>query len=120
MASAVVKTVLSRNPDIPIDFVHVVTWCVHCAEIVSAQRKVKPDSESKLQLFRSLVPLFLQEAVVQQLCTAATAAELQTRFDADWTAAESLVDVLVQVAHNPAFVQLEDEVATACCHGKPA
>jgi len=56
--------------------------------------------------------------VASNLCTPEHAANVQAQFDADWAMVQELVSTLVSVAHNPEFVQLEDELKgcfSRCC-----
>jgi hypothetical protein len=117
MSLDVVTQVLVHN-ELDISFVNVVKWCMHCVEVISSQRKVTPDSENKLEMFHQMIPVFLSQAVAQKLCTSERAAQLQTRIDAEWQEVTELVSAIVDIAHNPEFVQLQERVVACCFNGK--
>jgi len=108
----IVKRLLAVNPP-DITFVSVITWLVHCVEIYSTSVNTGKGS-SKLALLHANVPVFLHQAVQLNLVTEQRAAQLQAQIDGEWQLVAEIVGALVNVAHNPEFVQIENEVQ-ACC-----
>ncbi len=98
-------------PDIT--FVQVIAWVVHCVELYS-QSVATGKGSSKFAVFRETVPIFLQAAVERGVSSQEQADAIQKQFDAAWGLVQEIVSTLIAVAHNPAFVQIEEELAKCC------
>jgi len=111
MEGVIEQALVQHHPDI--SFVQVIAWLVNCVEVYSKSTLVGHGS-GKFALLRENVPVFLHAAVEQGLCTQAHADAVYKEFERDWLVVREIVNTLVAVGHNPAFVQVEQQLANCC------
>jgi hypothetical protein len=111
MDAVIAQVVASDAPDV--NFVGVITWLVHCVEVYSQSVQTGHGS-SKLAILRDNIPVFLQSATNAGLCTAQHAAQLHAQLVREWDLVQNIVTALIEVAHNPAFVQIGQKIQSCC------
>jgi len=111
MDAVIARKIASDAPDI--SFVGVITWLMHCVEVYSQSTQVGHGS-SKLAILRENIPVFLQTATNAGLCSGAYAATIEHQLETQWDLVQSIVTALIDVAHNPAFVQLSQDISDCC------